>query len=30
MQYGTIVADYRQQYLAELSPFFLKTVEQFL
>ncbi|MDF1584049.1 MAG: DNA replication/repair protein RecF [Methyloprofundus sp.] len=29
-QYGTIVADYRKQYLAELTPFFLKTVEQFL
>jgi len=29
-QYGTIVANYRKQYLAELTPFFLKTVEQFL
>ncbi len=29
-QYGTIVANYRKQYLAELTPFFLKTVEQFV
>ncbi len=29
-QYGTIVANYRKQYLAELTPFFLKTVGQFL
>ena len=29
-QYGTIVANYRQQYLAELMPFFLNIAQQFL
>ena len=29
-QYGTIVANYRQQYLSELMPFFLKIAQQFL
>ncbi len=29
-QYGTIVANYRKQYLAELLPFFLTNAEQFL
>ena len=29
-QYGTIVANYRKQYLSELMPFFLSIVSQFL
>lgn len=29
-QYGTIVANYRKQYLAELSPFFFNIAQQFL
>ncbi|GAW87168.1 DNA replication and repair protein RecF [Bathymodiolus platifrons methanotrophic gill symbiont] len=29
-QYGTIVAEYRKQYLAELTPFFLTITQQFL
>ena len=29
-QYGTIVANYRKQYLAELTPFFLTIAQQFL
>ena len=29
-QYGTIVADYRKQYLNELSPYFLEIAQQFL
>jgi len=29
-QYGTIVADYRKQYLQELTPFFLKLAKLFL
>ncbi|NOQ12854.1 MAG: DNA replication/repair protein RecF [Methyloprofundus sp.] len=29
-QYGTIVANYRKQYLSELMPFFLTIVQQFL
>jgi len=29
-QYGTIVADYRKKYLAELTPFFLSISEKFL
>lgn len=29
-QYGTIVADYRQQYLQELTPIFLKIATRFL
>ena len=29
-QYGTIVANYRKQYLSELNPFFLKIAQQFL
>ena len=29
-QYGTIVADYRKQYLTELTPFFLAIAQQFL
>jgi len=29
-QYGTIVAEYRKQYLAELTPFFLSIAQQFL
>jgi len=29
-QYGTIVANYRKQYLVEFTPFFLKIVKQFL
>jgi DNA replication and repair protein RecF len=29
-QYGTIIANYRKQYLAEITPIFLKIVEFFL
>ena len=29
-QYGTIVAEYRKQYLAEFTPFFLTIAQQFL
>lgn len=29
-QYGTIVANYRKQYLTELTPFFLSITQQFL
>ena len=29
-QYGTIVANYRKQYVAELTPFFLTIAQQFL
>ncbi|MBT3812655.1 MAG: DNA replication/repair protein RecF [Gammaproteobacteria bacterium] len=29
-QYGTIVANYRKQYLTELSPFFFNIAQQFL